>query len=105
MDDVAAISTSLGKNPFDVPSTFTRNFSPFRSKFPPKEVISDTIVLKSFFTCLAIATFSIPKSRLIADEEKTTDEAVLAYVKANIGAIGYVSSNTTVNGVKVIQVK
>jgi hypothetical protein len=71
MLDVAAISTSLVTNPFETPSTFTRNFSPFRSKLPPIEVISETIFPKSFFICLAIATFSIPKSKLIADDAKT----------------------------------
>jgi len=43
MLDVAAISTSLVRNPFDVPSTLTRNFSPFRSRLPPVDVISETI--------------------------------------------------------------
>jgi len=43
MFDVAAISTSFVRNPFDVPSTFTRNFSPFKSRLPPTDVISETI--------------------------------------------------------------
>ena len=71
IDDVAAISTSLGKNPFDVPSTLTRNFSPFSNRLPPSDVISDTIVSKSFLICLAMATRFIPNSKLIADDAKT----------------------------------
>ena len=41
--DVAAISISLTRNPFDIPSTVTKNFSPFNNKFPPIDVISETI--------------------------------------------------------------
>jgi ABC-type phosphate transport system substrate-binding protein len=37
--------------------------------------------------------------------EKETDASVLAFVRANPGAIGYVSANADVNGVKVITVK
>jgi hypothetical protein len=43
MFDVAAISTSFVRNPFDVPSIFTRNLSSFKSRFPPIDVISETI--------------------------------------------------------------
>jgi len=43
MLDVAAISMSLTRNPFDIPSTFTKNFSPFNNKFPPIIVISEMI--------------------------------------------------------------
>jgi len=44
MLDVAAISISLTRNPFDVPSTLTKNFSPFNNKLPPIDVISETIL-------------------------------------------------------------
>jgi len=43
MFDVAAISTSLTRNPFDIPSTLTKNFSPFKSRFPLTDVISEII--------------------------------------------------------------
>ena len=69
--DVAAISMSLTRNPFDIPSTLTRNFSPFNNKLPPIDVISKIIFWKLFFVCLAMAIFSIPKSKLIADDAKT----------------------------------
>ena len=71
MLDVAAISMSLTRNPFDIPSTLTKNFSPFNNKLPPIVVISEIIFSKLFFTCLAIAIFSIPKSKLIADDANT----------------------------------
>lgn len=37
--------------------------------------------------------------------EKTTEQSVIDYVKANIGAIGYISSDTKVVGVKVVTIK
>ena len=43
MLDVAAISISLTRNPLDIPSTLTRNFSPFNNKLPPIDVISKII--------------------------------------------------------------
>jgi len=43
MLDVADISISLTRNPFDIPSTLTKNFSPFNNKLPPIVVISETI--------------------------------------------------------------
>ncbi len=43
MLDVAAISMSLTRNPFDIPSTLTKNFSPFNNKLPPIVVISEII--------------------------------------------------------------
>ena len=61
----------MTRNPFEFPSTLTRNLSPFSSKFPLTEVISETISLKLFFICLAIIIFSIPNNKLIADDAKT----------------------------------
>jgi ABC-type phosphate transport system substrate-binding protein len=40
--------------------------------------------------------------RSTAPEEKPTDAAVIAYVKENPGAIGYVSSTVATTGVKVL---
>jgi len=40
MLEVDAISISLTRNPFDIPSTLTKNFSPFSNKLPPIIVIS-----------------------------------------------------------------
>ena len=41
----------------------------------------------------------------VPPEEKSSDEEIVNYVKANPGAIGYVSSGADINGVKVIQVQ
>jgi len=42
--------------------------------------------------------------RTSAPAERSTDEAVLAYVRSNPGAIGYVSADSDLTGVKVLNV-
>jgi ABC-type phosphate transport system substrate-binding protein len=43
--------------------------------------------------------------RGVPPPEKASDSEVLAYVKTNPGAVGYVSADSSVNGVKVLTVR
>jgi ABC-type phosphate transport system substrate-binding protein len=73
--------------------------SPVRIEFSTTIHERDVNAVKSFWQRQIFSGSGVPP------QEKASDEEVLAFVRANPGAIGYVSSSTPIgNGVKVLEV-
>lgn len=69
-----------------------------RSKFTDKVHGKSISAIKAYWQKKIFTGKGVPPV------EKSSEKAVIDYVKTNPGAIGYVSSNANVSGVKVIEV-
>jgi len=82
-------------------------------KVNPVDLFSDSSIRKSFSTGIYKKSVSAIKAywqkqifsgKGIPPAEKNSNNEVVAYVKSKSGAIGYVSSNTNTNSVKVVKI-
>ncbi len=80
--------------PVDLPET-----SPVRAAFSQEVLGKSVATLKAYWNRLVFAGRETPPV------EKSSDDEVLAAVRANPGAIGYVGGASAASGVKVVAVK
>lgn len=84
--------------------------APVRPVEPPESSLTrayflSDVIGKSAFAVKVFWQKRVYAGREVPPVEKPSDEEVLAYVRANHGAIGYVSRDTDVAGVKVLDVR
>ncbi len=74
---------------------------------PVREAFSKDILKKTIAATKAFWQEQIFSGRGVPPPEKASDKEVIDYIKANPGAIGYISDSTNIptSGVKVIEVK
>jgi len=63
-----------------------------------------SLVMGAEFSVRCI-TWDEARTDLVAPAEKAGDAAVIAFVKANPGAIGYISGGVTADGVKLLSIR
>ncbi len=74
---------------------------------PVREAFSKDILKKTVAATKAFWQEQIFSGRGVPPPEKASDKEVIDYIKANPGAIGYISDSTNIptSGVKIIEVK
>ena len=72
---------------------------------PVREVFSSQYLSKSVSAVKNYWHQQLFSGAAVPPEEKSNDTDVVNFVKANAGAIGYVSSGASVSGVKIIEVQ
>lgn len=108
-------ATSLGKS--EVSNIFLRRSARFASgkaampvdqakSAPAREAFSKTVLGRSATAVVAFWQQQIFAGKAVPPAERASDAEVIAFVKANPGAIGYVATGTALGaGVKAVTVK
>ena len=100
----------------DVSKMFMKKLARWENGTPvlPVDQVESSSVRKQFSEAVLGKTVSAVKSywqeqifsgKGVPPPEKTSDKEVIDYVKANAGAIGYVSADASLTGVKAVEVK